>query len=125
MAIANLTLNTVTYTYASDVAGVITWLATAGGIPTGFSPVTLALRNPAKFGSPYRLDLRMALPVVATADSACSCTGAVLRSENVRIIAEIPDSGTTAERTDFGLRVKDLVANAQVQAALASLTRPG
>ncbi len=125
MAVANVVLNTKTYAFTSDQGGIITWQEQSGGIPTGFSSLTLALRTPAKTGSPYRLDMRLSLPVVATVDSSCSCIGTVLRYEEARVLVEIPDSGTTAERTDFGLRMKDLLANAQVQAAFASLTRPG
>lgn len=124
MAIASVVLNTKTYAVESDQNGIITWSETSGGIPTGFSKLTMALRQPAKAGSPFRLDLRLSLPVVATADSACSCTGSVLRHEDARILVEIPDSGSTAERTDFGLRLKDLLADTQVQAALATLVRP-
>lgn len=126
MAIANLTLNTKTYTYASDQAGIITWNELSGGIPTGFSKATLALREPnGKPNSVYRLEMHLTMPTVAAADSECACTGEVLRNEAGRVIVEIPTTGTTAERTDYGLRLKDLLANAQVQAALASLTRPG
>lgn len=125
MAIANVVLNTKTYTFASDQGGIITWLEQSGGIPTGFSALTLALRQPNKQGSPYRLEMRLGVPTVAAVDSSCTCTGDVLRSEDARIVVEIPVNGTTAERTDVGLRLKDLLANTQVQAALASLTRPG
>lgn len=125
MAIANVVLNTKTYTYASDQGGIITWLETSGGIPTGFSRISLALREPNASGSPYRMELRLSLPVVAEDDSECACTGAILRHEDARVVVEIPNNGTTAERTDFGLRLKDLLANAQVQAALATLVRPG
>jgi len=124
MTIASVVLNTKTYTFASDQGGIISWQETSGGIPTGFSQLTMALRTPNKPGSPYRLDMRLGVPVVATSDSTCACTGAVLRHEDARIIVEIPDSGTTAERTDVGLRLKDLLANTQVQAALATLVRP-
>lgn len=119
-----LTLNTKTYTFMSDTQGVITWLETSGGVPTGFSSATATIRSPNKAGSPYRAEWRLDLPVVATADSACSCTGTVLRDEAVRVVVEIPDSGTTSERTDFALRLKDLVASSQFQTMLISLTRP-
>lgn len=123
MAIANVVLNTKTYTFASDQSGIITWNETSGGIPTGFSKLTLALREPSKDG-PFRLEMRLGMPVVAAVDSACSCTGEVLRHEDARVVVEIPQTGSTAERTDYGLRLKDLLANAQVQAALATLVRP-
>lgn len=127
MAIANVVLNTKTYTYSSDQAGIITWLETSGGIPTGFSRLTMSLREPndPTKGSPHRVDLRLRVPIVADESSICNCVGEILRWEDVRISVEIPSSGTTAERTDFALRLKDLLANAQVQSALASLVRPG
>lgn len=129
MAIANVVLNTKTYTYASDQAGIITWLERSGGIPSGFSVLTASLNgpsNPSKDDAgPWRMQLNLKLPVVATVDSSCACIGSVLRYEQARVTVEIPNSGTTAERTDFGLRIKDLMADAQVQAMFASLTRPG
>jgi hypothetical protein len=125
MAIASITLNSVVYSYASDQGGIITWRDTTGGIPTGFGTITMRMGlTPSKDG-PYRVELGLRLPVVATDDSDCSCAGTLLRYENVRVSVELPQTGTAAERTDFAVRLKDLLANALVQAALSSLVRPG
>lgn len=125
MAIADLTLNTVTYAYNSDQNGVITWLDASGGIPTGFSSVDLSVRAPNKGGTAWRVEANFYHPVVATDDSACSCTGTVLRSEAAKIVVNLPVSGTTAERLDDALRIKDFVATTAFQNALKTLVRPG
>lgn len=124
MSAPNLVLNGKTYTFDSDVSGVITWSDKTGGIPAGFSKVTASLRPSAKSTSPYRVDLRIDIPILAAEDSSCACTGEVLRWETGRISVEIPFTGTTAERTDAATRLKDLIADATVQAMLISLTRP-
>lgn len=131
MAIANVVLNTKTYTPQSSTGSKVVWAETSGGVPTGFSLLSMELRNPplstdrAKAGaSPFRVTLILDVPVVATEDTDCVCAGGILRWERCRIQVEIPQNGTTAERTDVGLRIKDLLANAQVQATLANLVMP-
>jgi hypothetical protein len=128
MAIANVVLNTKTYTPVKSTGSKIDFVEASGGIPTGFSRLSFELRNPQsvdpKKGSPYRAEFVLDLPVVAASDSDCACTGDILRWEKARVLVELPQTGTTAERTDFALRLKDLAANAQFQAVLTSLTMP-
>lgn len=124
MAITALTLNTKVYSLQSDQGGIITWSETSGGIPTGFSDASLSLRKPAKAGSPWRIELHLDLPQIAEVANECACPGQILASEKARVIVELPGTATTAIRTDFGLRLKDLMANAQIQATIANLVRP-
>ena len=125
MAVANIVLNTKTYAFSSDQGGIITLLDQSGGIPNGFSELTISLTPPQKGGAVYRAKFGLGLPVVALVDSSCSCVGAIQRFERGSMTFDIPVNGTLAERTDFALRAKDLLANVQIQALLASLTRPG
>lgn len=128
MAIANVVLNTKTYTPVKSTGQKIDFVEASGGIPTGFSRLSLELRSPnsgdPKKGSPYRAEFVLDLPVVAAVDSECACVGDILRWTKSRVLVEIPQTGTTAERVDFGLRLKDLAADTQVQAILSSLTMP-
>lgn len=124
MAIANVTLNTKTYGFSSDQNGLVTMLETSGGIPTGFSPFSFRLDAPKSGGQVYRASWNLALPVVATVDSDCTCVGQELRRYAFRSEALIPVTSTTAERTDFGLRIKDVFALAMVQTMMSGLVRP-
>ncbi len=125
MAVANVVLNTKTYAYSKDVQGIITWLEKSGGIPTGFRSLSLSLQDSADAGKTVREQWVLKIPVVAAVDSACTCTGEVLRTATGRIQLELSPQSSTAERTDFALSMKDLAANAQFQSAIIDLTRPG
>lgn len=124
MAIATIVINSKTYTPVSFQNGVLTYEETSGGIPTGFSQLTAQLRRPDREGGAYRLDLRLTVPVVAAEDTDCVCAGGLLRKEIHRSLTEIPNNGTTAERTDVQVRIKDLYANASIIAMLKDLTMP-
>lgn len=125
MAIANVVLNTKTYTYSQDQNGVILWRDVSGGVPSGFPTLQMSLSSPAKADLPYVLKLKLRIPVVATEASECTCAGDVLRWEEGNVTVQLPQTGTTAERLDFSLQMKDLMANALVLAAEQSLVRPG
>lgn len=125
MAVANVVLNTKTYAYSSDQAGIITWLDKSGGIPTGFQKLTAKITDSQTVDTPIRISWQLYKPVVAAVDSACTCTGEVLRTSSCRILIEESANGTSAERTDLGLSIKDLAADTQFQAMVTALTRPG
>lgn len=125
MAVANVVLNTKAYAFSSDTQGIITWLDKSGGIPTGFQRLTASIKEPTSVGSPYRIQLGLVKPVVAAADSACSCVGDILRQSTLRVTIEVPSNSSAAERTDLGLSFKDLAADAQIQAMITGLVRPG
>lgn len=125
MAVANVVLNTKTYAFSSDQSGIITWLEKSGGVPTGYQRLTASIKDSTKADVPVRIQWTLFKPIVAAADSSCSCTGEVLRSSNCRINIEMPTTGSLAERTDLALCVKDLAANAQFQSMITDLVRPG
>jgi hypothetical protein len=125
MAVANVVLNTKTYAYSSDQQGIITWLEKSGGVPTGYQKLTGSIKDSANADVPVRIQWVLTKPTVAASDSTCSCTGEVLRTELGRIQIELDPTGSLAERTDLALCLKDLAANAQFQAMITDLTRPG
>lgn len=120
-----ISLNSKTYNFVGfDRNGVSIYQETSAGVPTGFSYLTCRV-SPATAKETAKVRWRLTMPVVAADDSSCSCTGAVLRTytyDEGRI--DIPGTGSSAERTDFGLRLKDLVATTQYQASITSLTQP-
>jgi hypothetical protein len=124
MAVANIVVNTKTYTYASDVGGVVTMVETSGGIPTGFGKITFSLREPVKGSPNYRAIVTEYVPVVASVDGGGFVAGQLMRYSKFSHSFEVPATGTTAERTDAALRSKDLLANAQIQGILTTLVRP-
>lgn len=123
MAIATVTLNTVVYGLSANQGGFISWLATAvSGILSGLSRLTFRQTGPnAQAKDPVvRQEYKLDLPIVADASSECACVGDVLRTYSATISILLPPKGTTAERTDFGLRLKDLLANTAVQAGIVA-----
>lgn len=125
MTVGNLTLNTKTYTYSTDANGVIGWQESSGGIPTGFSHATSQLLPPRGAKNPaYRMEWRLSLPVVAASTDECMCTGEVLRSSTATFTVLFPPTSSVAERTDFALRLKDLVASSIFQNEIINAVRP-
>lgn len=119
---SNIVLNTKTYTGTNSfVNGVVSWIERAAGIAAGFSTLRSSLRmDPAREGK-VRVKWDIDMPIVATEDSSCTCTGDVLRSAVADISVRLDKSLTLAERTDFANRLQDLVASAQFRASLINL----
>ena len=118
---SNLTLNTKTYTGAGLVNGLVSWIERSLGIASGFSVTRSSLRTDPEKGGKVRGKWDIDMPIVATESSACSCAGDVLRTADANISFRLDKRLTLAERTDFALRLKDLVASAQFQASIINL----
>ena len=107
---SNLTLNTKVYTPRGTSNGVSSWVlandTTFGGAP---STVTESVRGPLEAGL-SKVRWVVAIPKVATVDSACSCIGASLGLGKADVNITVPASFTLAERQDFVDRIQDLVA---------------
>lgn len=120
-----ISLNSKTYNFIGfDRNGVSIYQETSAGVPTGFSYLTCRV-FPATKNEAAKVRWRLTMPVVAAEDSECGCAGSILRTysyDEGRI--EIANSGTLAERTDFGLRLKDLVATTEYQNSMKLLTQP-
>lgn len=117
---SNIILNTKTYAGPVYMNGLSTWTERSGTVAAAFSPLTGSFR----FDTKSRLNWKVAVPIVAAEDSSCSCTGAVLRVSDCSISIRMDPGATTAERTDFALRLKDLVASTEFQSSIINLQQP-
>lgn len=116
----SITLNTKVYTPRGTQNGISTWAlagdATFGGAQ---SSVTESVRGPLSDGN-YRTRWIVTIPKAATADSACSCVGAILGTGKADIQIQIPTNFTAAERQDFVDRLQALVALAVFDVSVAT-----
>lgn len=117
---ANLTLNTKVYVGSGLINGIANWRNLAAGVAAGIARVTASIR----FDSKTRLQWKLAVPVVATTESACACPGEPLRIADAVINIRMDPGATSAERTDFALQLKDLVASTDFQSSIISLAQP-
>jgi hypothetical protein len=72
----------------------------------------------------YRVTAKLSVPIVQTEDTACACAGTLLRTCQGTVEFLLPLTSTTAERTDFYNRLKDLIDDAQLVAAVVDLYLP-
>jgi len=121
---ANVTLNTVVYVPTGLQSGLASWVNRADGTPGAFSLLTESVQSPSATGKVFRAQFKLSVPIVATASTACSCAGDVLRTGNVEVTFLLPNTSTTAERTDLYLRFKDLVASGIFSDAIENLNIP-
>jgi hypothetical protein len=108
---ANITLNTKVYAFGGSNSDTATWVDRSAGVGGGFSVVTEKFDSTPQKGAVQRMLFNLSLPVVSATDTACACAGDVLRTSSVQISIWVPQNSTLAERTDFYLRIKDLVAS--------------
>jgi hypothetical protein len=107
---SSITLNTKVHTPRGTQQGISTWaLAGDTSFGGGVATVTESVRGPLSDGT-YRTRWVYAAPKLATADSACGCTGSSMGTGKADIKIDIPTSFTLAERQDFVDRVQALVA---------------
>ena len=115
----NLTLNTKVYTPRGRQPNgpIMQWGLIDTGFGSGFTTVEESVVGPDAKGA-YRAKWKLVVPKLATADSACACTGGELGRTTVNIEVVSNSAFTTADLTDIGLRVKDLVATAPFQVSV-------
>ena len=93
-----------------------------GGIPTSFSYLTTKVSvGTGKSDSHVRWNL--SVPVVATAASACSCEGDVLRTMYGRIELSGLSGTSIAEREDLYARILDLVKSNEFRLSVTQLVQ--
>lgn len=118
-----ITLNTKVYNWGQfDPSGASRYLETSGSVPSSYSNLTAKVT--VSTGKSQRVKWRLAIPVVTTVDSACGCVGEVLRTTYVDVVADLPTTGTLAERQDARLRLAGLVSAAQFVAAWDNFVAP-
>lgn len=118
----NIVLNTKTYNGSGIANGVASYMERSSGLAAGFSPLTAAVK--ALESGKSRISWKLFQPTVAAEASSCSCPGQVLRVNDANIGVRLDPGATLAERTDFALRLKDLVASTEFQSSIINLQQP-
>lgn len=121
---ANITLNTKVYSGNGVRNGTASYTERTAGVPAGFSDASLEIQMGSGASARVRIYGKLNLPVIAAEASTCACPGQVLRRADANLNIRIDPTMTAAERTDFGLRLKDWVASPEFQASIASLLLP-
>lgn len=116
----NIVVNTKTYNGTGVISGIGQYTERSGGIAAAFSSLTASV----VLGVKSRIHWKLRLPVVADEASSCACPGQVVRSADADLAIRMDPGMTLAERTDFALRLKDLVASPEFQASIISLQQP-
>lgn len=118
---AAVTLNTKVYNPSGSNNGLVVWTERSGGVGTSFSLLTQSYKENQGGLKLTEANYKLDVPIVATADSTCSCTGAVLRRGTAQLIFKLAPDMTPTERTDLYLRVKDLAASTLLSGTVENL----
>ena len=116
----SLTLNTKVYPFAGIVSGVTSYVYRGLGLAGLFSPVTASV----KVDTMARVQWKLRVNNPQPEDSGCCTTDPVAGFEEADIKIRMSPNATTAERTDFALRLKDLVATTEFQSSIINLEQP-
>lgn len=95
----------------------------SSGVPSGFSYLTAKV-NTGTGKTDSTVKWNLSIPVVATTDSDCACSGDVQRNYYVRLEITEPAGSTSAERADVLARIASLVGATQFTASVTSLVQP-
>lgn len=118
---ASITLNAVVYDPAGAPKGKPVWVNRTGGVLNSFSDVTQTFVSNVGGKKLTKASFVLEVPIVATTDSTCSCSGTLLRMSRVYIEFSMDPGATAAERTDLYLRAKDLISTSLVQGTIEDL----
>lgn len=119
----SIVLNSKTYNSVGfNANGQSVYKETSAGVPSGFSYLTNKV-NTGTGKTDSTVKWNLSLPVIATADSACSCTGSLLRTDYIRVEATFGASSPLAERTDLLARLRALVLTPEFENSFLSLTQ--
>lgn len=129
-AFASMTLNDgqatpVAHTFGTvnkDSSGVAKWADRVGGIALGYPVITMSVREPVKDSRNYKVMLKVAVPTLeVTSPSTASGIqpAPTLAYDHLCTISMImPERGSLAERKNLIAFVKNLLAHANVTAAV-------
>lgn len=116
----SLTLNTKVYPFAGIASSISSYVYRGLGLAALFSPVTASV----KLDTMSRIQWKLRVNNPQPEDSGCCTTDPVAGFEEADIKIRMSLNATTAERTDFALRLKDLVATPEFQASIINLEQP-
>ena len=115
-----VTLNTHAYNPRGVDGGVAKWVNPTNSSGSSVDSLTESVRGPNTNGN-TRVQFKLSIPKIATADTACSCVGANLGTAVANIDVLIPGSFTAAERENLQLSIKALVGDAIFVSAVKNL----
>lgn len=118
---ADVTLNSIVYHPAGTTNGISSWVDRSGGVSLSFSNLTQGFQVNSGARKLTKVTFRLSIPVVATSDSTCACTGSLLRTSSAQIDFWVDPAATASERADLVARVKDLAASTVVDDAVSDL----
>lgn len=119
-----IVLNSKTYNAVGfNANGQSVFKETSSGVPAGFSYLTSKVGVGSGKGD-TSVKWNLSLPIVATTDSACACSGGLLRTDYVRIESTFGSGTPLAERTDVLARLRDLVLTPEFENSFLGLTQP-
>lgn len=121
---ANLSLNTKTYTGRGLANLVATWTNMASGLLAAMARVTGSVRLPVRKDEKANIQWRLRVPVVIEDASACACPGEIVDEIDAYIQVRCTQGISTTVRTDFALQLKDLVATTDFQSSIISFQQP-
>ena len=104
----SITLNTKTYTFAGIANAIARYVERSSGLAGGFSNLTATIKESSK---ETLIRWRLAIPVLASEDTACGCIGTLLRTHRVEISVQFAPNTPEAERDDVLVRIAQLVAD--------------
>jgi hypothetical protein len=117
-----ITLNTIPYNPRGKQGDVAMWMGRDVTAPIvfggGVSRLTESVRGPNPKSGVYRVEWKLDIDKLATADTSCACVGSSLGKGIATIEVVIPASFTDAERADFCTRLQELVARAEFSSSI-------
>lgn len=116
-----ITLNTKAYAFTNVLNGISSYLHRAAGVAAGFMSLTSRVSIDS---ANSRVSWKLKVPVVGTEATSCACPGDILRLSVADVNVKLAPGATVAERTDFALQLKDLVASPEFQASIINLQQP-
>ena len=118
---ANIILNTKTYSGAGVTNGIARYVERSLGVAGGFSNLTALVKESVK---ETLVRWRLAIPVVQTESTACACPGALLRTHRVEISVQFAPNTPAAEREDVLLRIPSLIGTTEFETSVSDLLTP-
>jgi hypothetical protein len=117
-----ITINSKVYNWAQfDPNSVSRYQETAAGIPTGYSPLTNRVNTGT--GKSSNVKWRLAVPVIATVETANWAVGDVIDTDYLSIEFQLSNKGILTQRQDLRLRGAGLWTNAQFIASVDNLVQ--
>ena len=125
----SITLNTKAYAYAGVLGNYSRFAYKALGLAQLFSYATgwVSMGTKRVKGGatePSHVKWRLKVPFPLPVDAECGCPGDVQGEITAFIDITIDSALDEAARTDFALRLKDLVASTEFQGSITSLEQP-